>query len=125
MERYAELRKTFFSPESLKSRYQNYYDILKLSDAAEREESKWSGDTDVYQHVIDFDHEINYICNWIESRIDFLDEQFNYNNTLSVQNINTKSNNQSIYNLNGQRENNHQLLKSNIYIIDGKKYYYK
>lgn len=125
IERYAELRKTFFSPENLKSRYQNYYDILKLSHAAEREENKWSGDSDVYQHIINFDNEINYISNWIDLRINFLDQQFNYNNTMSIHNINTKNNNQIIYNLNGQRENKNQLFKSNIYIINGKKYFYK
>lgn len=44
---------------------------------------------------------------------------------MSIHNINTKNNNQIIYNLNGQRENKNQLFKSNIYIINGKKYFYK
>ncbi len=123
-ERYSELRKTFFSPENLISRYQNYYDILKLSHAAEREESKWSEDSDIYGHIINFDNEINYISNWIELRIDFLDHQFNYNNTLSIHKIHNINNNQIIYNLNGQRENKKQLYKSKIYIINGKKYLY-
>lgn len=121
-ERYTELRGTFFSPNNLISRYQEYYNILKFSNAAEREENKWSGDSDIYEHIIKFDNEIYNISNWIELRITFLDKEFDYNKTMSIHNINATNNNLFIYNLNGEREIKKQLFKSKIYIINGKKY---
>lgn len=124
VERYTEPRKNFFSPTNLIYRYQNYYNLLILSGAAEREEKRWSGDSDVYGHEINFSNEIQYIINWINTRINFLDEQFNYHESTSIRNINSVCNNSVLFNLNGQRINKDKISKSTIYIKNGKKYIY-
>ena len=120
-DRYAELRNSYFSLSNLTARYENYYNLLKLSGAAEREENKWSGDSDVYGHEINFDNEIVYITNWINSRINYLDSQFDYDETMSIHHIEEDKRNSFIYNLLGQPINRQNTSKS-IYIKNGKKY---
>lgn len=120
-ERYKELRKTYFNPDNLISRYESYYHILKQSGAAEREEQKWSGDSDVYGHDINFEKELVYIKNWINRRILFLDKYFQYEDDTYISNTTYQSEKPIIYSLFGQRINNYNQLKSNIYIINGKK----
>lgn len=122
-QRYTDLRQTFFSVESLQSRYKYYYNLLKQSGTAEREENKWSGDSDIYGQKINFDNEIDYICNWIDKRIVFLDKEFHYDGISSVKAINKNTfPNTFMYNLYGQRINNYKKSKSSIYIKNGKKY---
>ena len=120
-ERYKELRKTYFNPDNLFSRYESYYNILKQSSAAQREEEKWSGDNDVYGHEINFEKELEYIKNWINRRILFLDKQFQYGDDTYISNTTYQSEKTIIYSLFGQRINNYNQLKNNIYIINGKK----
>ena len=120
-ERYKELRKTYFNPDNLFSRYESYYNILKQSCAAQREEEKWSGDSDVYGHEINFEKELEYIKNWINRRILFLDKQFQYGDDTYISNTTYQSEKTIIYSLFGQRINNYNQLKNNIYIINGKK----
>lgn len=120
-ERYKELRKTYFNPDNLFSRYESYYNILKQSGAAQREEEKWSGDSDVYGHEINFEKELEYIKNWINRRILFLDKQFQYGDDTYISNTTYQSEKTIIYSLFGQRINNYNQLKNNIYIINGKK----
>lgn len=62
-------RKTDFNPDNLYSRYESYYNILKQSAAAEREEQRWSGDSDVYGYEINFEKELEYIKNWINTDV--------------------------------------------------------
>lgn len=120
-ERYKELRKTYFNPDNLISRYELYYNVLKQSGAAQREEEKWSGDSDVYGHEINFEKELEYIKNWINRRILFLDNHFQYEDDTCISNITYQSEKPIIYSLFGQRINNYNQLKNNIYIINGKK----
>jgi hypothetical protein len=120
-ERYKELRKTYFNPDNLFSRYESYYNILKQSGAAQREEEKWSGDSDVYGHEINFEKELEYIKNWINRRILFLDKQFQYGDDTYISNTTYQSEKTIIYSLFGQRINNYNQLKNKIYIINGKK----
>ena len=120
-ERYKELRKTYFNPDNLFSRYESYYNILKQSGAAQREEEKWSGDSDVYGHEINFEKELEYIKNWINRRILFLDKQFQYGDDTYISNTTYQSEKTIIYSLFGQRINKYNQLKNNIYIINGKK----
>ena len=120
-ERYKELRKTYFNPDNLFSRYESYYNILKQCSAAQREEEKWSGDSDVYGHEINFEKELEYIKNWINRRILFLDKQFQYGDDTYISNTTYQSEKTIIYSLFGQRINNYNQLKNNIYIINGKK----
>ena len=71
--RYHELRKNQLSTDNLIKRYQDYYDILKVSGASQREEEKWSGDSDVNGEEINFDNEIAYITDWISKHMQYLD----------------------------------------------------
>lgn len=124
-ERYKELRKTYFNPNNLFSRYESYYNILKQSNAALREQNKWSGDSDVYGYEINFEKELEYIKNWINRRISFLDKQFQYEDDTHISNITYQSKNLVVYSLLGQRINHLNQLKSNIYIVNGKKVFIK
>ena len=124
-ERYKALRKTDFNPDNLYSRYESYYNILKQSGAAEREEQRWSGDSDVYGYEINFEKELEYIKNWINRRIAFLDKHFQYEDDTFISNTTYQSDNPNIYSLFGQRINNLNQCKSNIYIINRKKVFIK
>lgn len=101
-ERYKELRNTYFHPDNLISRYKSYYDKLKNSGAADREEEKWSEDSDIYGEIINFDSELEYICNWITERITYLDTIFSPETSINYL-YNDNIGNNILYNLNGQR----------------------
>ena len=125
LERYKELRKTYFNSTNLFSRYESYYNILKQSGAVEREEQKWSGDSDIYGHEINFKKELDYIQSWINKRIAYLDKQFLYEDDTYIYNTTNQSDNPIIYLLFGQRINNSSHLKNNIYIVNRKKVFIK
>ena len=118
--RYSELRKTVFSVDSLQKRYRQYYDLLISSGAAEREAEKWSKDSDVLGDVIDFNSEIEYICDWISHRISYFDKNiFYYDNPANINDISVQNNQTTdIYNLQGQKIKTPQ---KGIFIIRGKK----
>ena len=124
LERYYSLRKTFFSNENLINRYQNYYDLLKLSGAAEREENKWSGDSDVNNLTINYDNEIIYITDWITRHMQYLDREV-FPASTSINTINVKYKNNHIYNLNGQLINKNNNSISRLFISNRKKYVVK
>lgn len=119
-ERYSALRKTFFSVENLQKRYMNYFDILKTSGATEREEQRWSKDSDVLGDEINFDAEIEYIKNWIKRRINFLD-QYLFNYHTDIQDVSEDHHEIiRIYNLQGQEFLLNQHLPKGIYIYQYK-----
>ena len=121
--RYAELRKTVFSIDSLQKRYKYYYNLLKASGAAEREAEKWSMDSDIFGEIIDFDSEIQYIKNWITHRIIYLDKMFSYHLYSSIMDTPVEQNQTiNIYNLQGQKIPINQKLSKGIYIYQNKKY---
>ena len=132
-ERYQELRQNgnVLSTESLIERVTKYYNAIKKSGAAQRETDKWSGDSDVWGDVIDFDKEYEYICDWITKHMEAIDKKgfpvfydkeymegiFGGISTVSYKN---KSDN-SIYTISGQRIDSTRQLKHGIYIINKKK----
>ncbi|MBO5579456.1 MAG: CotH kinase family protein [Prevotella sp.] len=119
-ERYYELREGVLSTESLVNRYEYYYNLIKDCGAAEREENKWSGDSDVDGRTIHFESEFNDIKNWIIRHMDFLDKTVFSVNT-DIQNIDHSpsfNHSMSIYNLQGKRL---YSTKRGINIVDGKK----
>lgn len=73
VERYWELRKTLLHPDSLIERYTTRIRDIIDSGAADRESARWSGDRDISYNRLDFEDEINYISNWIRTRIPYLD----------------------------------------------------
>ena len=109
------------STDSLIARYRYYYELLKESGAAAREEKKWSGDTDVSGAEINFDKEINYISNWITRRMRYLDAHVFFLPTglKSITNSNIKEN-EAYYTLEGIKLNGKPCHKG-IYIYKGKK----
>ena len=75
-QRYGQLRENVFSTQSLQSRYIDVYNTLADCGAARREEQRWSYDTDIAGLRLDLKAELNYICHWINNRMQFLDNQF-------------------------------------------------
>jgi hypothetical protein len=121
LERYHSLRKTFFSDENLINRYIEYYNLLKLSGAAEREENKWSGDSDVNNLTINYDNEMTYITDWITRHMLYLDREV-FTVSTSINSINVKYKENSVYNLNGQLINKNSNSINRLYISNRKKY---
>lgn len=118
-QRYIELRKSYFSTNSLISRYKKYYDILKSSGTAQREQNRWSGDSDVFGEVIDFDNEIKYISNWISDHMQYIDDNyFDYKEATSINNITYQNSDHAIYTLTGIKIKN---PKKGIYIKNNRK----
>ena len=118
-ERYFQLRKNYLSTHSLINRYISYYDLIKQSGAAQREEEKWSKDTDIDGKELNFDSELNYIIDWFTRHMSYLDKKMS-----SISNdIKVVLNHQThyYYNLNGQRIIRKPSNKG-LYIKDGKKY---
>ena len=71
---YKELRKTVLNTDSLVNRYRAAIDNLENCGAAAREESRWSGDTDLARKTLDLSAEMDYVENWIRERMPYLDE---------------------------------------------------
>jgi hypothetical protein len=118
-ERYFQLRKNYLSTDSLINRYISYYDLIKKSGAAQREENRWSKDTDIDGKELNFDSELNYIIDWVTRHMTYLDHKM-----ASISNeIKVVLNHQTTYyyNLNGQRIIRKPSNKG-LYIKDGKKY---
>ena len=122
-DRYHELRKTYFSEENLISKYQSYYDMLVKSGAANREESKWSKDSDIGGYPLNFKNEIEYIKNWIIERLKYLDTtQFTLSTDISEIHQEENTVQKNIYNIMGQKV---KKAYSGLIIKNGKKFYTK
>ena len=124
-ERYSELSATVFATDSLIGRYRHYYQQMDQSGAKEREERRWSGDSDILNHTLDMESEMNYIAEWIEHHIDVINQSVfplpvkPVITDSSPQNQHPKSN--TTYSLSGQRLNANVPLKPGIYIRNGRK----
>lgn len=73
LNRYWQLRKTWLDTEALVARYQKAVDELEDCGAAAREESRWSGDSDIQGKTLDISQEMEYVANWIRQRMAYLD----------------------------------------------------
>ncbi len=120
--RYAELRKTHFSCDSLSQRFTNAHELLRSNGAAHREAAKWSGDSDLGGNVLDFEKELNYIKDWIAKRLDFLDLKYSYAETSGINDIAVRRNSNVVYNIQGQKVS---PSYRGIVIVNGKKRYRK
>ena len=70
--RYAELRETHFSEESLCARFQKYADLFEESGVVAREAACWSS------YHPDILGDVAYIQEWISQRLQYLDQQYGY-----------------------------------------------
>ena len=126
-ERYQQLRQIGqpLHTDSILAIVNHYYHALKKSGAASREEAKWSGDSDVWGDVIDFDTEYVYICDWIKRRMEFIDEtelpllyKKSYFDELNVDLASLSSTgNHVIYDLRGRKVSTSKHLPPGIYIV--------
>lgn len=131
--RYRDLRQGYLRTESILNRFRQQLAEFKTCGASIREERKWSGDTDIDRHTLNFDDELAYIENWVERRMNYLDKtRFNITE-LPVASVDSQySNNYTptvtgIYTLSGQcisKECSEQKLHSlpaGIYLVNGHK----
>lgn len=130
--RYCQLRYAgHFSPERLKQRFADYFDLLAESGATQREVERWNG---VEGFTLDFEAEQTYINQWIDTHVAVLDAFYHYDPlvvggqspTLTAAPI-------DVYTLDGRRitrinatsatDAEHQLhsLPSGLYIVGGRK----
>jgi hypothetical protein len=123
--RYRQLRQGIFATDSLKNRYKAYNNLLQRSGAAQREETKWSGDSDVRGEVINFDLETAYICNWLDIHLSLLDEitfpLYVYGIDEATIPDRKEDVRQGLFTLSGQPVSNFQSLRPGIYILNGRK----
>ena len=75
--RYAVLRQTSFHPDSLIARFESYKEQMDQSGAGQREIARWNN-TDAGS--LDFDTEIEYLRQWIQARVNYLDKQYDIKN---------------------------------------------
>ncbi len=111
--RYLELRKTFFATASLQQRYIDAYELLNRNGAVLREQQRWSQDTDIAGLPLNLAEELDYIKDWIEHRMTYLDQSFI---TTSIHSpfIRSTTPNERIYDLNGILNNRrHKILIKN------------
>ena len=129
--RYRELHQPggVLSTDSIIGRFTYYYNLIKKSGAARRETQKWSGDSDVWGEIIDFDKEYDYICNWVTEHMRIIDEttfplyytkEFFEQSTINHPTSNKRHG--ALYNLKGQRIDNSKDIKPGIYIKNGRKF---
>lgn len=70
--RYAQLRPQYFNTELLQQRFRDYASLFAESGADTREQNRWSS-----LHS-DISTDVDYICDWIAERIEFLDRQYDF-----------------------------------------------
>lgn len=117
--RYKMLRQAQFSQEELLNRYQKYFELIKNCGATNREENKWSYDSDIAGNKLDFEKEYIYISNWIKQRLVVIDQHFSQLTSNIKEVTNERILDENTYNLLGQKVN---PTSKGIYIKNGKKY---
>ncbi len=119
-DRYWELYQTHLNPDSLCGRYENYIHHFIRGGAAEREEQKWTRDSDIGGYNLNLQQELDFIYDWIQRRYAFLNagEFYRDNVSTAVENLNRPTDNR-IFDILGQPIN--APVKSGIYIQNGKK----
>lgn len=121
--RYADLRLTWFSYDSLAERFGNAFQEIKFSGAAKRETRKWDGDSDIGGKALDFDSQCSNIKSWIASRLDFLDSVYHCSSQTGITHAPTERRSLRhghIYNLQGQRVSESYR---GVVVRNGRKYY--
>ena len=71
--RYWQLRETILQPDSLVARYCAIYQRLDSCGALDREAGRWYDINDIGHLYLDFDGELQYLCDWLRRRIAYLD----------------------------------------------------
>ena len=71
--RYRDLRQNELATENILKRFKTYLDEFKTAGSDQREYARWSYDSDVARHELDFDNEYEYLADWFTRRMDYLD----------------------------------------------------
>ena len=125
-QRYAELRNTHFCADSLKERFHRYFDLFAESGAAQRETERWSegGGEVIQMPQLDFDDERRYIDEWIDKRIEFLDNLFSINTDITqhYKDDHSTRSETRIYDISGKQVPS--TTRKGIYIMNGKKVHF-
>ena len=127
--RYRDLRKTFLATDSILNRFRTQLAEFKTCGAAQREYDRWSYDSDVAGHKLDFDNEMDYLEDWFTRRMNYLDtkrfkiaELPDAITDISIRQSASESD--AVYDLKGRQVGTADRLSSlpsGIYIIDGRK----
>ena len=72
-QRYRDLRQNELSTENILKRFKTYLDEFKTAGSDQREYDRWSYDSDVAGHELDFDNEYEYLADWFTRRMNYLD----------------------------------------------------
>ncbi len=72
-ERWYDLRSSAFTSQTLWPYFERYFSLFRSSGAARREVERWSGVDGI---VLDFDAEEQYIREWLERRLAYLDKDY-------------------------------------------------
>ena len=80
-ERYQELRTNELCTDSLKARFHRVFQLYRENQVDEREELRWNGQDDI---VLDFDAEEEYIQQWIDQRLAYLDAKYDFDEELGI-----------------------------------------
>lgn len=118
IDRYWNLRNTYLDESNLTNRYRHYYQLLRESGAAKREEVRWNHDSDIGGYALNFKEEMDYIDTWIHERIAFLDKLYVHNHT-GIKNIEQATQAGNVYNILGQKV---KTSYPGIKIRNGKKF---
>ena len=80
-ERYQELRTNELRNVSLKARFHRVFQLYRENQVDEREELRWNDQDDI---VLDFDAEEEYIQQWIDQRLAYLDAKYDFDEELGI-----------------------------------------
>lgn len=126
--RYAELRQSYFSAEALKGYFERYFKLFRSTGVTLRETDRWSG-TDGFS--LNFDEEEQYIYDWIDNRLAYLDKRYHYTAPSAIDaatNQTPPQHNHDIYTISGVYVGNGNIndftLPPGMYIVGKKKIVY-
>lgn len=111
--RYFELRKTVLATDSIKARFDAYFQLFEETGAAQREIEKWSGVDGI---ALDFAEEKEFIHYFIDYRMTILDEY--YKKGCGVEDIPAALSDGILYDILGRRVYNPQ--PGRMYIQNGR-----
>lgn len=118
LNRYWQLRETIFSEDSLTARYNNYFNMLRASGTLDREEARWSGDTDIKGLTLNFKDEQEYIDDYIRRHLKYLDGIFAAESGIQSLQNDFNIHSKQRYNIQGQKVDENY---KGIVIINGHK----
>ena len=80
-ERYQQLRTNELRTDSIKALFHRVFQLYRENQVDEREELRWNGQDDI---VLDFDAEEEYIQQWIDQRLAYLDAKYDFDEELGI-----------------------------------------